>query len=131
MYSAALDRGALRAARAARRRRRSRRALDRLRARVERAAAGQRGAVRGAARSCPSGWLNALQKASAAMADHLAETPHEPPGPLQQFYFDVLAFARLAEAFGSHSLFDVTRAARPARAARRCRASATWCRRPS
>ena len=47
---------------------------------------------------------------------------------LQRFYFDALHFAKLAESFGAHSLFDVTRAdaKHDARSA-----SATSCPRPS
>ncbi len=56
----------------------------------------------------PQAFVMALQQAAAAVADHLAETPAQPESSLQQFYFDALQFMRLAEAFGSHSLFDVT-----------------------
>ena len=56
----------------------------------------------------PGRFMTALQQAVAAVAEHLAEAPAQPAGPLQQFYFDALQFARLAESFGSHSLFDVT-----------------------
>jgi DNA excision repair protein ERCC-2 len=56
----------------------------------------------------PDAFVMALQQASAAVADHLAETPAQPHAALQQFYFDALQVTRLAEAFGSHSLFDVT-----------------------
>jgi DNA excision repair protein ERCC-2 len=56
----------------------------------------------------PGKFMTALQQASAALGDHFAESPAQPPGPLQQFYFDALQFTRLAESFGSHSLFDVT-----------------------
>ncbi|MCY7320051.1 MAG: ATP-dependent DNA helicase [Ramlibacter sp.] len=56
----------------------------------------------------PSRFAVALQQVSAAISDHLAETPAAPGGELQRFYFDALHFSRLAETFGSHSLFDVT-----------------------
>ncbi|MDB5945893.1 MAG: ATP-dependent helicase-like protein [Ramlibacter sp.] len=56
----------------------------------------------------PGKFMTALQQAAAAVADHLAEAPAQPAGALQQFYFDALQFTRLAESFGSHSLFDVT-----------------------
>ena len=56
----------------------------------------------------PDRFITALQQAAAAIADFLADTPAQPAGPLQQFYFDALAFTRLADAFGDHSLFDVT-----------------------
>ena len=56
----------------------------------------------------PDAFVTALQQACAGVSDHLAETPAQPDASLQQFYFDALQFTRLAEAFGSHSLFDVT-----------------------
>ena len=56
----------------------------------------------------PGKFITALQQASAAIADYLAQSPAQPGGPLQQFYFDALAFTRLANSFGQHSLFDVT-----------------------
>jgi DNA excision repair protein ERCC-2 len=56
----------------------------------------------------PEPFVTALQQACAAIGDHLAETPDRPHSLLQQFYFDALQFGRLAEAFGNHSLFDVT-----------------------
>ena len=56
----------------------------------------------------PGKFMTALQQAAAAVADHLAQAPAQPMGALQQFYFDALQFTRLAESFGSHSLFDVT-----------------------
>ena len=106
MYSAELELGALRAARGA-----ApvpvRRALDRLRRAWGELLPGS-GPSYAVLEEIPGGWLNALQKASAAVGDHLNQAPHEPPGPLQQFHFDMLAMLRLAEAFGSHSVFDVT-----------------------
>ncbi len=61
----------------------------------------------------PDDWFDALQNASAAIADHMAEAPHEPAPQLQQFWFDALALLRLAESFGEHSVFDVTLRAGP------------------
>ncbi|HSV46063.1 MAG TPA: ATP-dependent DNA helicase [Ramlibacter sp.] len=61
----------------------------------------------------PERFVQALQQACSAIADHLAEAPAAPDAQLQQFHFDALAFGRLAESFGEHSLFDVT--LRPAR----------------
>ena len=72
----------------------------------------------------PEQFVMALQQASAAVSDHLAEMPAQPDASLQQFYFDALQFTRLAEAFGSHSLFDVT--LRPPDASRR-KEDATLC----
>ncbi|MGZ5180248.1 MAG: helicase C-terminal domain-containing protein [Ramlibacter sp.] len=106
MYSAELDLGALRAARGAAPAP-VRRALDRLR-RAWGELAPDGAAPYTVLEEIPGGWLHALQLASAAVADHFNQAPHEPPGPLQQFHFDMLAMLRLAEAFGSHSAFDVT-----------------------
>jgi DNA excision repair protein ERCC-2 len=106
MYSAELDLGALRAARGAAPAP-VRRALDRLR-RAWRELLPEASATYAVLDEIPGGWLHALQKASVAMGDHLNQAPLEPPGALQQFHFDVLAMLRLAEAFGSHSAFDVT-----------------------
>jgi Rad3-related DNA helicase len=57
----------------------------------------------------PDKLLTALQAATSAINDHLAEQPGPLDPALQRFYFDALHFARLAETFGEHSLFDVTR----------------------
>lgn len=56
----------------------------------------------------PAAWLASLQQATASITDRLAETPVGMAPALQRFYFDALHFIRLAEQFGSHSLFDVT-----------------------
>jgi Rad3-related DNA helicase len=57
----------------------------------------------------PDKLLAALQAATSAINDHLAEQPGPLDPALQRFYFDALHFARLAETFGEHSLFDVAR----------------------
>jgi Rad3-related DNA helicase len=57
----------------------------------------------------PDDWTGALQGAVAAVAEHLAEHPTEAPGsPLVRWYFDALFFQSLAEAFGPHSLLDLS-----------------------
>ena len=102
MYSAELDRGALRAARAA-------------------APAYLKPALDRVARSWPAcsapyavleapseKLLTALQGASASITDFLTENPAPMDPALQRFYFDAMHFARLSELFGEHSLFDVT-----------------------
>jgi DNA excision repair protein ERCC-2 len=106
MYSAELDLGALRAARSAAPAP-VRRALDRLR-RAWSELAPDGAPDYAVHEEIPGGWLSAAQKASAAISDHMNQAPHEPPGALQQFQFDLLALLRLAEAFGDHSVFDVT-----------------------
>jgi DNA excision repair protein ERCC-2 len=106
MYSAQLDPVPLRALR------RSappkvRRALGRLATAWQELSEGQEQAY-AVREELPARWLAALQSAAAGIADHFAESPHEPAPDLLQFHFDLLAMLRLAEAFGRHSLFDVT-----------------------
>ncbi|AEG93171.1 ATP-dependent DNA helicase [Ramlibacter tataouinensis] len=106
MYSAELDEAQLLALR--------RQAPVALKRPLERLARAWRGLQRDQADTyaahdeLPGPFMEALQQAAAAVADHLAEAPAQPPGELQQFCFDALAFGRLAETFGTHSLFDVT-----------------------
>ena len=56
----------------------------------------------------PSVFLGLLQQAMAAIADELAADPANALEPLLRFHFDAIHFCRMAEEFGSHSLFDVT-----------------------
>ena len=58
----------------------------------------------------PEKFLSALQGATSAINDHLAEQAAPLDPALQDFLFDALAFQRLAESFGEHSLCDLTRA---------------------
>jgi Rad3-related DNA helicase len=55
----------------------------------------------------PAAWLQALQRANAAIGDHLAELPTQVDPALQTFYFEALQFARLAELFDRHALCDL------------------------
>lgn len=57
----------------------------------------------------PAGVLAAVQKAVAAITDYLGESPLAQDDPVLAFYFEALHFMRLAEQFGPHALFDVTR----------------------
>lgn len=50
-----------------------------------------------------------LQKAVARITDFLAEHPTHTEARLLNFYFNALQFTALSEAFGPHSLFDITR----------------------
>jgi DNA excision repair protein ERCC-2 len=50
----------------------------------------------------------AVQNLTSAITDHLAEAAFSVNDALLRFYFSALHFSRLAEAFGAHSLFDVT-----------------------
>jgi DNA excision repair protein ERCC-2 len=56
----------------------------------------------------PEKLLSALQGATTAITDFVAENPGPMEPELQRFYFDALHFARLSESFGEHSLFDIT-----------------------
>lgn len=61
----------------------------------------------------PGKLVQVMQQACAELADWLAEHPADASpqdaGELQALYFDLLAFTRLADSFGDHSVFDVTR----------------------
>ena len=59
--------------------------------------------------SVPSKLVDALQTAASAVNEHLAAFPGPLDPDLQRFHFDALAFVRLAEAFGPHSLCDLSR----------------------
>ncbi|HWI84314.1 ATP-dependent DNA helicase [Ramlibacter sp.] len=62
----------------------------------------------GTLESLPGAFTAALRQAAHAIECHLAETPPAAAdGPLQQFYFDLLGFLRLAESFGSHSVLEM------------------------
>ena len=56
----------------------------------------------------PAPFLKALQQAITLMTDFLVANPTRVDGALQDFYFEALHFARMADAFGEHSLFDIT-----------------------
>ncbi len=58
----------------------------------------------------PSDFCGALQQTSSAILEHFAEHPSGIDARLQDFFFTVLHFARMAEVLGEHSLFDITRA---------------------
>lgn len=57
----------------------------------------------------PARLVDALSNCIATLNDYLAQVavPLEPA--LRDFHFDAMAFVRLAESFGPHSLFDLTR----------------------
>jgi Rad3-related DNA helicase len=57
----------------------------------------------------PDQLLTSLQGAASEITEFLAENPTPLEPALQRFYFDALRLARLAESFGAHSLFDVSR----------------------
>ena len=53
--------------------------------------------------------LTALTNATSTINDFVAENLGPLDAALQRFHFDAMAFARLAESFGEHSLCDLTR----------------------
>jgi DNA excision repair protein ERCC-2 len=57
----------------------------------------------------PEKFLSALQQAVSAITDYMTENPTAVDANLQRFYFDALHFSRVAELFGEHSLFDITK----------------------
>lgn len=54
-------------------------------------------------------FILSLQKAVSAITEHLTDQPDGNANALILFYFDAMLFCRLAEAYGPHSLFDITR----------------------
>ncbi len=56
----------------------------------------------------PASFLKVLQQALTNITDFLLANPTRVDGALQDFYFEALHFSRMADAFGEHSLFDLT-----------------------
>lgn len=54
----------------------------------------------------------ALQQVVTRVTDYLAEHPTNNDAGLLNFYFDALQFVTLADSFGPHSMFDITRTER-------------------
>ncbi|WP_447045303.1 ATP-dependent DNA helicase [Vreelandella sp. H-I2] len=57
----------------------------------------------------PDKLVGAVQQVGAAITDYLGEHPDQASLELQELLFEALAFCRLAEHFGEHSLCDLTR----------------------
>lgn len=55
----------------------------------------------------PKAFAAAMQDATAAISEQLADCPTAVDSALLEFYFDALQFTRLLDTFGTHSLFDV------------------------
>ncbi|PWF48690.1 ATP-dependent DNA helicase [Massilia glaciei] len=107
MYSAELDRDALRAAGAG-----APAPLKKALTRVARAWGAlerESGAAYEVLPEPPARLLAELQGATSTITDFLVTNPAPMEPALQRFYFDALQMARLAESFGPHSLFDITR----------------------
>ncbi len=103
MYSAELERGALRAARAAAPPM-IKKELERIgRAWPQAPASGYQVIA-----AAPEKLIAALQGATTAITDLLAEQGGLLDPAVQRFYFDALHFARLSDVFGEHSLCDVS-----------------------
>ena len=56
----------------------------------------------------PIDFLKALQQAISTITDFLLANPTRVDGELQAFYFEALHFARMADSFGAHSIFDIS-----------------------
>ena len=107
MYSASLAQASLQPARASAAGD-VRKALDR----VQRAWSGLRkahAAADGALQALPAPFVTALKNAVAAIEAQLAQAAPgaADDGALQQAYFDMLGFLRLADSFGAHSVLEV------------------------
>ena len=106
MYSASLDSAQLRAVRAS--------APPALKKPLDRVQRSWTRLVKGQEESYvvldepPRAFASALRDATAAVAEHLGDSPAGVDSGLLRFYFDALQFTRLLETFGGHSLFDVT-----------------------
>ena len=56
----------------------------------------------------PPDFLRVLQQVITVITDFLVANPTRLDADLQAFYFEALHFARMADSFGSHSMFDIT-----------------------
>lgn len=56
----------------------------------------------------PVDFLKTLQQVITSITDFLVANPTRVDGDLQAFYFEALHFARMADSFGKHSIFDIT-----------------------
>ena len=56
----------------------------------------------------PESLVSSLREAASAISDFASDSAIGAEDALLRFYFDALHFGRLAESFGSHSLFDVS-----------------------
>ena len=56
----------------------------------------------------PVAFVKSLQQTITTITDFLVANPTRVDGDLQAFYFEALHFSRMADAFGAHSMFDIT-----------------------
>ena len=57
----------------------------------------------------PSKFIASLNLCVAAFGDYFNDHPHAANGELQSFYFEAIQFARIAELFDEHFLFDISK----------------------
>ncbi len=57
----------------------------------------------------PGKLLQSLNLCVTAMGDYFNEHPEAVDGPLQSFYFEAIAFVRIAELFDEHFVFDISK----------------------
>ena len=57
----------------------------------------------------PTRFLNSLSLCVTAFGDYFNDHPHAANGELQGFYFEAIQFARIAELFDAHYLFDISK----------------------
>ena len=57
----------------------------------------------------PEKLLQALSLCTSAMGEHFNDHPEALSGDLQTFYFDALQFAKVAELFNEHFIFDISK----------------------
>lgn len=57
----------------------------------------------------PARFLKSLSVCVTAMGDYFNEHPHAVDGALQSFYFEAIQFARIAELFDEHFVFDINK----------------------
>ena len=113
MYSATLSESSFGPALAMRPPLPVRRALGQLQAQWQRTEAACRHAP--ISDDLPEALTRTVRDAAASLAEHFAAQPRLAKGPLHELFFDILHFARLAEAFDPHSVLDLTPAADGAR----------------
>src|SRR5690606_10881819 len=61
----------------------------------------------------PQPFIEAMRQAAGALSDHLEHGAGAAQDDALRFYFDIQHFLRMAETFGSHSVFETTKCLRP------------------
>jgi DNA excision repair protein ERCC-2 len=60
-------------------------------------------------RDVPVKFVDSLNLCMTALGDYFNEHPQAVAGPLQNFYFEAIGFARIAELFDEHFIFDIAK----------------------